>query len=247
MKISVLNLPLILFLLCSAGCSTQQKNLTREPQNSIYEDVEVLGDDTDSENDSEFEEDEGGDKDTSRFNRICKEPAWQEIRINDRVVTMADGNYVSGNVKAAYKNGAFVVFSDYGPKTVSRKQLELTRSSNELSKALQCQGMLSKKVYGLFVVKNKFYTGHVREVFKNGIVRFVSDRFEEQFTTIDQSYLEVRSDLKLKTVLFRPPRMRPDNRLVKGQIRRVFENDTFLIKYGEGLFLRKSDEVAIYE
>ena len=249
MKISLSKLPLIvLFFICYTSCSTPQKNLTREPQNSVYEDVEVLaGSDLDSENDSEFEEDEGGDKGASRFERICKEPAWQEIRINDRVVTMVDGNYISGNVKAVYKNGTFVVFSDYGPKNISRKQLELTRSSKELSKAMQCQGMLSKKVYGLFVVKNKFYTGHVREVFKNGVVRFVSDKFEEQFTTIDQSYLEVRSNLRLKTVLFRPPRMRPDNRLVKGQIRRVFENDTFLIKYGEGLFLRKFDEVAIYE
>ena len=237
-------LPLILFLLCYSSCSTPQKTPAREPQNSIYDDVEILSSDLDSEEASEFE-DEDGDKVTSRFARICKEPAWQEIKPNDRVVTMVDGHYISGNVKGAYKNGTLVVFSDYGPKQVSRRQLELTRNPKDLSKALQCQGMLSKKVYGLFVVNNKFHTGHVREVFKNGVVRFVNDKFEEQFTTIDQSYLEMRSNLRLKTVLFRPPRMRPDQSLVHGQIRRVFDNGTFLIKYSNGLFLRKFDEVVM--
>jgi hypothetical protein len=87
------------------------------------------------------------------------------------------------------------------------------------------------------------WVGHVREVYKNGVVRFVNDRFKEQFSSIDESYLEiVGSKLKGKAVLFAR-----DGKQIRADIRRVFEKDILLVKDGKTLSIRKANEVAVQD
>lgn len=243
MKISNFKFLLAVVSIFYVGCSTQQT--VRQPQSSVYEEVEIFTDDVDATDDLEiFEDTDDKNANTSRFFRVCREPKSQEIKANDRVVTMLDGKHVSGNVESSYGNGStFFVSTDYGPESTLQKNLKLKRTPQELSKALECMGTKSKKLYGAFLLGNKFSTGHVREVFRNGIVRFVDDRSHERFTTIDQSLLEItRSNLKLKSVLFNK-----DGALLKGQIRRRFEKDVLLIKYNDRLFLRKLNEVQVID
>lgn len=232
---------LVLFALIYVGCSSQQKDTTRLPQSSMYEEAEVESDDLDADDTAEHDNNDKNPE-TSRFNKICREPKSQDIKKNDRVVTLLDGKHISGNVKASYGNGSTIVIStDYGPQSASRKPLELKRTQQQISKALECLGTKSKKVYGLFFIDNKFYTGHVREVYKNGVVRFVNDRSSELFTTIDQSVLEVLgSNLKLKPALFKK-----GNFQIKGTIRRLFEKDIVLINHSGKLLIRKLSEIEV--
>ena len=75
----------------------------------------------------------------------------------------------------------------------------------------------------------------------NGVVRFVNDRSKEQFSSVDQSLLEVaRSNYKLKSVIFVSK-----SKQIKGQIKRVFEKDTFLILSGNTRYLRTLNEVQM--
>lgn len=240
MNFFILTITALVFL----GCSTPSKNIDRQPQSSVYEDTVVLSDDIDVVDRYEIDETYSDREESSGFDSICHDSKTETLKDNDRVVTMENGQYISGNItgiQVSKSDSSFTVSTDYGPNTVSLRKLNLKRSFDQISKALECVGTKSKKVYGLFKIENKFYTGHIREVYKNGVVRFVDDRFKEHFTTIDQSYLQKNGiDLISKFALFTYQKQQ-----FKGQIRRVFEKDMVVIKFKGGLFLRKTSEIFL--
>ena len=236
---------LLLLSLIYVGCSSLPKEETiRLPQSSVYEEAEVLSDDADVVDAVPLEDDQNNQNPNKTvFDKICREASSSNLKIKNRVVTTFDGGkYITGNIAESYQSGSvFVVNSDYGVHQASRMLLRLKRNAQELSKALDCVGTKSQKVYGLFKVDKKYYTGHVREVFKNEVVRFADDRHYEHFSSVDQSRLEVvGSKYKLKKVFFFH-----QGRQVKGEIRRVFEKEVVLIKYNNQLFVRQISEVAI--
>ena len=229
--------------------TSQKNNVERLPQSSIYEEAEVYTDDMENVDAFDFPDDIGSNKidNSSRFNKVCKEPKNSTLRAKDRVVTFVtnENDLISGNVRETFSQGALVIInSDWGVNGNGRPRYQLKRTNQQVSKALECSGVGAKsqvKVYGLFKSDGKYYTGHLREVFMNGVVRFVNDRSKEQFSSVEQSLLEVvRSKYKLKSVLFVSK-----NKQVKGQIKRVFEKDTFLILSGNTRYLRTLSEVQV--
>lgn len=237
----------LLLSLIYVGCSSLPKEETiRLPQSSVYEEAEVLSDDTEVVDAVPLEDEQNSQNPNKTiFNKICREASAPNLKIKNRVVTMFDGGkYITGNIAESYQSGSvFVVHSDYGVHQASRRLIRLKRNAQELSKALECVGTKSQKVYGLFKVNKKYYTGHVREVFKNEVVRFADDRHYEHFSNVEQSRLEViGSKYKLKKVFFSH-----QGQQVKGEIRRVFEKEVVLIKFNNRLFVRQVSEVAIQD
>lgn len=234
------------------GCGTSPKvNIERLPQSSVYEEAEVYTDDIENLDALDILTDGGSDQ-TDRastlFDQICREPKNSSLKAGDRVVTFVknEQDLISGNILETFSQGTFVeVKSDYGVN--GRSLYRLKRTNKQVSKSLECSGTgtnrSQSKVYGLYKssIDGKYYTGHLREVFMNGVVRFVDDRIKEHFSTVDQSLLEItKSKYKLKSVLFASK-----SKQIKGQIRRVFEKNTFLILSGNTRYLRTLSEVHV--
>ncbi len=239
---------LVLLSLLSAGCSMNPKasDAVRQPQSSAYEEVEVISNDIDVDDAYEFEDDGGKDIATKAtiLDKVCKAPEESALRVKNRVVTLLNGQHISGSIRESFQDGkVFVVATDYGVNQVSCRPYQLKRNAQELAKALVCQGTKSKKLYGIFKVDNRVFTGHVREVYTNGVIRFVNDSFQEQFSSTDKANLEIiRSKYNGKKVLFMQ-----GGKEVTGQIRRSFEGGLLLVKYQNRLFAREASSLLIQD
>lgn len=157
-----------------------------------------------------------------------------ELKKEARVVWGVPHNPKSGNVKEIYQDGT-VQIKDDDKKTLFKKK-------GELSLAVPCKNNVKEKDYVIYPSGKGYFTGHVREVFQNGVARIVNDYHREIFAHSDTLGVSIKHWKVGKKMI-----TNYNGDTLSGKIKYVFSNDRLLVQTKNPMkkLIRSSNQVFL--